>query len=104
MAYVIRISPRAKWDLAGIYRQIRAERSELALKWYRALKQAMQSLSENPGRCQATPEDPQLRHLLHGRRADMYRVIFRINELPKRVEVIHIRHGAQRPFTSTDLH
>ncbi len=32
-----------------------------------------------------------------------YRVIFRVVEKPKRVEIVHIRHGARRPFTAADL-
>ena len=103
MAYRVKISTRAKWDLAGIYRFIRAERSELALKWYRGLRDAMQSLKENPSWCQLTPEDTHFRHLLYGRNTNVYRVIFRIKEVPKLVEILHIRHGAQRPFTSADL-
>jgi len=103
MAYRIKISPRAEWDLAWIYHQIRPERSELALKWHRGLRQAIRGLSENPERCPMTPEDPTLRHLLYGKSPYVYRTFFRIGKKRRHVEVIHIRHGAQRPFTPADL-
>ena len=66
MAFRIKISSRAKADLDAIYRWIRAERSELAFKWYQALKQATRDLAVNPERCPATTEDRLLRHLLYG--------------------------------------
>ena len=50
-----------------------------------------------------TPEDRMLRHLLYGRSPYVYRAIFRIVKDFRQVEVIHIRHGAQRPFTPADL-
>ena len=103
MAYRVKISDRAKWDLSGIYRFIRAERSELAFRWYLGLRDAIQSLKENPSRCTPTPEDKLYRHLLYGRNTDVYRVVFKIIEAPKLVEIVHIRHGAQRPLTSADL-
>jgi plasmid stabilization system protein ParE len=103
MAYRVKIHARAKRDLAAIYRQIRAEHSDPAFLWFLGLKQAMRSLAENPRRCPVTPEDPGLRHLLYGRSLNVYRVIYQIFERPARVEIIHIRHGAQQPFTAADL-
>jgi toxin ParE1/3/4 len=42
-----------------------------------------------------TPENAQLRHLLYGNKPHVYRVIFRVIEKQKRVDVLHIRHGAR---------
>jgi len=39
-----------------------------------------------------------LRHLLYGHKPHVYRLIYRIVEKPKRVEVLHIRHGAMNKF------
>jgi plasmid stabilization system protein ParE len=40
MAYLVNITPRAERDLAHLYRQIHAEFSAAALKWYKGLKEA----------------------------------------------------------------
>ena len=96
MAYLVNVSSRAQRDLARIYRQIDAENSDAALKWYRGFKQALLSLEEQPNRCPVTPESGKLRHLLYGNRPDVYRAIYRVLEKQKQVDILHIRHGARR--------
>jgi toxin ParE1/3/4 len=103
MAYLVSIAARAERDFTSLYEQINAENSRAALKWYRGLRRAVLSLEELPGRCPTTPEDPRLRHLLYGRKPHVYRVIYRVVEREKRVEVLHIRHGAMREFKPADV-
>jgi plasmid stabilization system protein ParE len=103
MAYLVDIAARAQRDLASLYEEIDAGDSEAALKWYRGLKEAVLSLEKLPNRCPPTSENPQLRHLLYGRKPHVYRVIYRVLESEKRVEVLHIRHGARRRFGAADL-
>jgi plasmid stabilization system protein ParE len=103
MAYFVRITPRARRDLALLFHDIHAEDSETALKWYKGLKDAVLTLEELPNRCPATPENPRLRHLLFGRKPHVYRVIYRVLKNEKRVNVLHIRHGARRRFNPLDL-
>jgi plasmid stabilization system protein ParE len=95
MAYLVEITPRAERDLASLYREIHAEESDAALKWYLGLKEAVLSLEELPNRCPVTPEKAQLRHLLYSKKPHVYRVIFRVVEKQKRVNVLYIRHGAR---------
>ena len=95
MAYVVNIAVRAEREFASPYREINAEESDAALKWYRGLKKAVLSLEELPNRCPLTPEKGQTRHLLYGNKLHVYRVIFRVVEKQKRVDVLHIRHGAR---------
>ena len=45
-----------------------------------------------------TPEDRHLRHLLYGSKPHIYRVIYRILEKQKQVDVLHIRHAARQEF------
>ena len=90
--------PRAERDLVGIYAQINAGSSQAALKWYRGLKTSIRTLEHNPGRCPATPENPELRHLLLGKKPHVYRVIYRVLDKQKQVDVLHIRHGAMGTF------
>jgi toxin ParE1/3/4 len=101
MAYLVSLTERAERDLAELFNEIDAANSDAAWKWYRGLKKAVLSLEELPGRCPAIPEDARFRHLLFGRKPHVYRVIYRINEPEKRVEVLHIRHGARREFDTT---
>jgi plasmid stabilization system protein ParE len=103
MAYLVSITRRAERDLINLYQQIDAAHSDTALRWYRALKQAILSLEENPRRCPATPEKKEFRHLLHGSKPHIYRMIYRILERQKNVEVLHVRHGARRGFKPADL-
>jgi plasmid stabilization system protein ParE len=102
MAYLVSIASRAERDFASLYEEIDAGQSDAALKWYRGLKEAILSLEELPNRCPATPEKGQLRHLLYGHRPHVYRVIYRVLERQKRVEVLHIRHGARKGFRASD--
>jgi len=98
MAYLVNITPRAERDLIQIYDCINARNSEAAFHWYRGLKEAILSLREHPNRCPVTPENRQLRHLLYGHKPDIYRVIYRVLEKHRQVEILHIRHGARRRF------
>lgn len=91
MAYAVSITPRAERDLALLYEEINAASFDAALT----------CLAEMPYRCPKTPESNRLRHLLYGNKPHVYRVIYRILEKPKRVEVLHIRHGARRRFTTS---
>jgi len=103
MAYLVRITARAKRDFASLYDEIDVEHSDAALKWYFGLNDAILSLEQIPNRCSATSENSQLRHLLYGDRHHVYRVIFSVLEKQKQVEVLHIRHGARRRFKTADL-
>jgi plasmid stabilization system protein ParE len=103
MAYLVKLTARARRDLTLLYDEINAEHVEAALKWYRGLKNAILSLERLPNRCPKTPESPRFRHLLYGNKPHVYRVIYRVLEKQKLVEVLHIRHGARRKFTASDL-
>lgn len=100
MAYVVNLTARAERDLEHLHAQVHAESSEAALKWYRNLKEAILSLEEHLSRCPTTSENPSLRHLLYGEKPHVYRVIYRIVEKRKEVNVLHVRHGARRGFKS----
>jgi plasmid stabilization system protein ParE len=103
MAYLVDITARAERDFASLYEEINAEQSGAALKWYAGLKEAVLSLEEMPNRCPLTPENTQFRHLLYGHKPHVYRVIYRVLEKQKRVDVLHIRHGARRSLKASDL-
>jgi len=80
---------------------------ETAGIWYDGLLEAFEGLADMPHRFPEVQGFEQsaarVRMLLYGRRANMYRVLFRVIEEPRDdgtdgiVRVLHVTHGA-RPF------
>ena len=103
MAYVVNTTPHAERDLAGLYQQVNAEYSDTAMEWYLGIKAAILSLEQRPNRCPITRKRDKLRHLLYGHKPHVYRVIYRVLEKRKQVDVLHIRHGARRKLKPSDL-
>jgi toxin ParE1/3/4 len=103
MAYLVNLTARAERDLIHLYGAINAEHSDAALKWYLGFKEAILSLEEQPNRCPVTPESEKFRQLLYGNKPHIYRAIYRVLEKQKRVEVMHIRHGARQAFKGSDV-
>ena len=103
MAYLVNLTARAERDPVRLYADIDVEHSAAALKWYRGIKEAILSLEEQPNRCPVTPENDNLRHLLYGNKPHIYRAIFRVLEKERRVEVLHILHGARRRLKGSDV-
>jgi len=90
MAYRVEITARAESDLADIYGRIQAETSSQAATWFNGMARAVISLEQHPKRAPLTPESRGLRHLLYGRRPNVYRIIFKIDEKTSTVYVLHI--------------
>jgi len=98
MPYAVKVSSRAQRDLALIYRFIHARESLTAHRWYLGLGNAILRLEELPYRWPLTHEDARLRHILFGKKPHIYRVIYRVHERLKRVDVLHMRHGGREHF------
>jgi plasmid stabilization system protein ParE len=103
VAYVVRLTARAERDLADLYEAINAESSEAALEWYSGLATAIRSLDHHPNRCPVVPEDSSFRHLLYGHKPHIYRVIYRVVERKREVQVVHVRHGARQGIEPSDV-
>jgi toxin ParE1/3/4 len=100
MAYRVDLTERAARNLRRIYRTINANDVVRARTWFNGLEKAILSLDQHPARAPTSPEDHGLRHLLYGRKPNVYRVIYAIDERNHIVTVLHIRHGARQAFTS----
>jgi toxin ParE1/3/4 len=98
MTYRVELTARASRNLRRIFRHINAESSRQAFAWFNELEVAILSLDQHPERSPVTPEDRALRHLLFGKKPNVYRVIFAIDQRARVVRVLHIRHGARRPL------
>lgn len=95
--------PRAQRDLSALYERIGARSSNAANTWYRGLRAEIRTLSTYPNRCPTTPESENFRHLLYGNKPHIHRVIYRVMEAQKQVDVLHIRHGARDEFNTEDV-
>ena len=102
MAYPIKILPRAERDLSQLYHHVNATESQTALRWYKGLKQAILTLEADPCRCPFIPEDARFRHLLYGRKPHVYRIIYRIFERKRLVEIMFIRDGKRDGATAAE--
>lgn len=103
MAYLVNVLARAERDLEEIYSRVNADSSATAFRWFNGLERAMLTLEENPSRCPLTIENKRLRHLLYGKKPDVYRIIYQIDAKSEEVDIIHIRHGARGAFQAEDL-
>jgi plasmid stabilization system protein ParE len=104
VAYLVKITARAERDLALLYEKIDAGGSFAARRWYQGLKGAILGLEDAPYIWPATHEARQLRQVLYGHRPhSVYRVIYRVHEKQKKVEILHIRHGSRRQFKAPDV-
>jgi toxin ParE1/3/4 len=104
MAYVVSIGFRPERDLRLLFEQINAEYSDVALKWYQDLWDAILSLETKPNRGSSFQKRGRLRQLFYGHRPHTYRIRYRVLERSKQVEILHIRHGARRKPKMNDLH
>ena len=99
MAYLVRTLPPAEADAERIYDWVISRAPHRGPMWFNGLEAAVASLAENPQRCHRAPEakefDEDIRQLLYGKRHGTYRILFRIDESAKRVDILHIRHGSQ---------
>ena len=96
MAFRVKQTAQADDDLDLILEWLLAqEAGEAGIRWFERLKDALESLSEFPHRCQLAPENTEfafeVRQLIYGRKPHLYRVLFTIDG--DMVIILHIRHG-----------
>jgi plasmid stabilization system protein ParE len=105
MAYQVRITARAERDAGEAIRYLQQRSRAAAARWHAGLTEALRSLEEQPERCGSAPEAEELgiglRQFLFGKRRGVYRVLFTIEG--DTVNVLHIRHAAQRPLQPGDF-
>jgi toxin ParE1/3/4 len=94
MTYRVELTARASRNLKRIFRHINAQSSPQAFAWFNELEAAILSLDQHAERSPVTPENRALRHLLFGKKPNVYRVIFAIDDRARVVRVLHSRTGA----------
>lgn len=95
MLYRVDIAPEAAKEIEDIYLYIAQDAPGSAARWYFAIHDSIQTLSESPNRCPVAFESRfysyEIRNLIFGR----YRVLFRVKEAEQRVQILHVKHGAR---------
>lgn len=102
--YQVVISPQAEAAFKFAFRWIRNRAPQQAHAWAMGFCKAIESLEQQPARCQLAPEDPffemEIRQLLYGKRGHRYRALFTIED--NCVNVLFIRHYAQNWIIDTE--
>jgi len=84
MTYLVEFAARAARDLEILYKEKNATESHAAARWYNGLEEAVYALASFPQRCPVAPEarraKRKLRHLLYGKKPNVYRVIYEVDE------------------------
>jgi len=105
--YTVIIQSRAERDIEEAFDYIYDKAPDAALKWYLGLKSNVESLANMPNRCPVAPESNklgcELRQLIHGKRIGRYRIVFRIIESNRVVDIVTVRHGARKPMEIEDI-
>lgn len=100
MRFRIVIEATAIEDLEAINLWLSRHSGSAASAWYAQMAQEAGSLDTAPQRCPFAPEnnsfEEEIRHLLFGKRRNVYRVIFTLRGTS--VHVLHVRDGAQQPL------
>lgn len=102
MAFRVELTSGAKHDLDDILDWLLThEVGDAGFRWFRRMRESIDSLAEFPRRCAFAPESSafpfEVRQLLYGRKPHAYRILFTIEG--DRVIVLHVRHGRRQRLT-----
>ena len=108
--FVVRLRNRALTDMSGGHNLMTTLSGyRLADEWQDGFFEALRTLTRNPRRWPLCPElekrrGLEIRQLWYRRTpsAPAWRAVFAIDDGASVVNVLHLRHGAQRPLTRKD--
>lgn len=95
--YRVIITPRAGKDIERIHAYILRDSPQNADAMIRHLLDAMEGLRQFPRRMIVVPQRNGLRELVRSLPVWPHVIYFRLTESRHLVEILHVRHGAQRP-------
>jgi plasmid stabilization system protein ParE len=105
LAYRVKISDSALVDAEDYVQFIRQTKREpkAADRWFRGFVSAVFSLADLPSRCPLIPEIDdfpfELRHLIFY----SHRIVFRLDEVGKTVEILRVYHGSRKKIGPDDV-
>ena len=107
MAYKVALTESAKADANRIHDWVIGQAPHRGPPWFEQLIDSLYSLEELPYRCplarEAKEARREIRCLLLGKRRDVYRILYEVDEVRKTVWILHIRHGARQDLPSESL-
>ena len=107
MAYRVDLARSAEAELEELYLWVVQRAPQQGAAWFNGLERAVLSLDEHPERWPVAPEsinpDRPVRVLSFGRRPHVYRIFFTVDHSAKVVRVVHVRRGARRQLTPSEL-
>jgi hypothetical protein len=76
-------------------------------EWFEELMDSLRSLDKLPHRCplarEARKAKREIRCLLFGKRRNVYRILFEVEDAKRAVWILPIRHAARRDLKARDL-
>lgn len=105
LEYHVKISDLALLDAEDYVQFIRQVKKQpkAADRWFHGLVSAIFSLANLPSRCAPIPEIDdfpfELRHLIF----HSHRIIFRVDEASKTIEVLRVYHGSRKKVGPEDM-
>lgn len=106
MSVHVKLTQKAALDVAQSFNWLVENRSlEVAIRWRGELESAIRSLAKIATTCAEAPEaewlGTDIRQYLHGRRRNVYRILFRVRG--DTVQVLRVRHARQALFGPEDF-
>jgi plasmid stabilization system protein ParE len=105
MNYYVIVQRLARVDLAGAYQYAARRAPQTASRWLDRFERALRTLARNPQRCPFAREngkvEVELREFHFGKRPNVFRVIFTIDE--PAVRILRIRRAQRRLLTRRQL-
>jgi plasmid stabilization system protein ParE len=100
MEYSVVLADSAETDANALYARVVAAAPLRGPVWFEELLECLYSLRTMPHRCplarEARHAHREIRCLLFGKRRNVYRILYEIDEARQTVWILHIRHGAMR--------
>ncbi len=107
MVYRVNFTASAEEDLDRLYLWVVMQAPLRGPVWFKGLEHVIYTLERNPSRCPLAPENYQpddgIRQLLYGKKPNVYRILYHVDEKGKGVYILHIRHGVRRPIPAKEL-
>lgn len=107
MKYRVVIHAFAAEDLDRAFLWAAKRAMHTAFRWSQRLQRAIESLERQPQRCGLATENSkvgiELRQLLFGRRPNVYRVIFTIDEDEDMVRVLRVVRAQRRSLSRREI-
>src|SRR4029079_14322535 len=104
MAYSVRMTGRSFSDIEANMDWMNAQSEGRGETWFQGLTDAIFSLEEFPRIGSIAPESEdigrEIRQLFHGKRRQMYRILYEIQG--ETIMILRIRHTAQAPIDAAD--